>query len=215
MRTRAVIPALALAGALVATVGASARPQATSIQIGTVLNAAQEVPSPNGAVSGAGGTFSATVTKSDTGASISWQLSFNGLTGNAIAAHIHTGAVGSARPGRTGPVWSLHEPGQRHRRSDPGRARCDPGRHGVREHPHTDEPGGRDSWPAGNDREHLDETLVAAGGPEAEGQRQACHRKLYGTASEAGADWDGRVAAAVLGADRPRDCRSHPHRTRR
>ena len=98
MKTRAVIPALALAGALVAAVGASARPQATTIQIRTVLNAAQEVPSPNGAVSGAAGTFSATVTKSDTGASVSWQLSFNNLTGNATAAHIHTGAVGSPGP---------------------------------------------------------------------------------------------------------------------
>ena len=45
MRTRALIPALALAGALVATVVASASPQATNIQIRTVLNAAQEVPS--------------------------------------------------------------------------------------------------------------------------------------------------------------------------
>lgn len=98
MRDRAVIPALALAGALIATVGASARPQATNIQIRTVLNAAQEVPSPAGAVSNAGGTFSATVTKSDTGASVSWELSFTGLTGNAIAAHIHTGAVGSPGP---------------------------------------------------------------------------------------------------------------------
>jgi hypothetical protein len=98
MRPRAVIPALALAGALVATVGASAGPQATIIQIRTVLNAAQEVPSPTGAVSDAGGTFSATVTRSDTGASVSWQLSFNGLTANAIAAHIHTGAVGSPGP---------------------------------------------------------------------------------------------------------------------
>jgi len=98
MRSRALIAALALAGALVATVGASARPQATDIQIRTVLNAAQEVPSPTGAVSNAGGTFSATITKSDTGASVSWQLSFSGLTGNAIAAHIHTGAVGSPGP---------------------------------------------------------------------------------------------------------------------
>jgi hypothetical protein len=98
MRTRAVIPALALAGALVATVGASARPQATNIQIRTVMNAAQEVPSPTGAVSNARGTFSATVTKSETGASVSWQMSFNGLTANAIAAHIHTGAVGSPGP---------------------------------------------------------------------------------------------------------------------
>lgn len=98
MKARAFIPALALVGALVATVGASARPQATTIQIRTVLNAAQEVPSPTGAVSNAGGTFSGTVTRSDTGASVSWQLSYDGLTGNAIAAHIHTGAVGSPGP---------------------------------------------------------------------------------------------------------------------
>jgi len=98
MRLRALVPALALAVALVATVGASARPQATTIQIRTVLNAAQEVPSPTGAVSNAGGTFSASVTKAETGASISWQLSFDGLTANAIAAHIHTGAVGSPGP---------------------------------------------------------------------------------------------------------------------
>jgi hypothetical protein len=98
MRLRASVPAVALAAALVATVGASARPQATSIQIKTVMTAAQEVPSPTGSVSNGGGTFTATVSKSETGASISWQLSFNGLTGNAIAAHIHTGAVGSPGP---------------------------------------------------------------------------------------------------------------------
>jgi CHRD domain-containing protein len=98
MRLRAFVPALALAAALVATVGASARPQATSIQIKTVMTAAQEVPSPSGSVSNAGGTFTATVSKSETGASVAWQLSFEGLTGNAIAAHIHTGAVGTPGP---------------------------------------------------------------------------------------------------------------------
>jgi Cu/Zn superoxide dismutase len=84
--------------ALVVTVGASARPQAQTIQIRTVMNAAQEVPSPTGDVSNGQGTFAATVTKTDTGASVSWQLSFSGLTGNAIAAHIHTGAPGSPGP---------------------------------------------------------------------------------------------------------------------
>ena len=98
MRSIAVIPAVVLAIGLVATVSASARPQATSIQIATVLNAGQEVPSPTGDVSGGRGTFSATVTKSDTGATVSWQLSFSGLSGNAIAAHIHTGAVGTPGP---------------------------------------------------------------------------------------------------------------------
>ena len=47
MRFRALVPALALAVALVATVGASAgQKQATSIQVRTVMNAAPEVPSP-------------------------------------------------------------------------------------------------------------------------------------------------------------------------
>jgi len=98
MRRIALIPALVLAGALVSTVGASARPQAEVIQIRTVLNGAQEVPAPTGDTANARGAFSATVTRSDTGASIEWQLSFSGLTGNAIAAHIHTGAVGSPGP---------------------------------------------------------------------------------------------------------------------
>ena len=38
------------------------------------------------------------MTRSDTGGSISWELSFSGLTGNAGAAHIHTGATGSPGP---------------------------------------------------------------------------------------------------------------------
>ncbi len=80
---------------LTVTAGASARPQATSMQIASVMNSAQEVPAPAGDVSGARGAFTATVTKSDTGASVAWNLSFSGLTGNAVAAHIHQGATGT------------------------------------------------------------------------------------------------------------------------
>jgi Cu/Zn superoxide dismutase len=69
-----------------------------TIQIRTVMNSAQEVPSPNGDVSNARGTFTATVNKSDTGTSISWELSFSGLTGNAVAAHIHQAATGTPGP---------------------------------------------------------------------------------------------------------------------
>jgi hypothetical protein len=88
----------ALATTLVVTLGASARPTALSIQIRTVMNASQEVPAPTGDTAGARGTFTAAVTKSDTGAAVTWELSFSGLTGNAIAAHIHTGATGSPGP---------------------------------------------------------------------------------------------------------------------
>jgi hypothetical protein len=89
---------VALGIALVTTVGASARPQANTIQLRTLMNAAQEVPAPTGDVSGARGTFTATVNKSDSGASISWELTFSGLTGNAVAAHIHQAATGSPGP---------------------------------------------------------------------------------------------------------------------
>ncbi len=89
--------ASALVGTMLAvTAGASARPQATSIQIATVMNATKEVPAPTGEVSGAQGAFTATVTKTGAGASVAWQLSFSGLTGNAVAAHIHQGATGVA-----------------------------------------------------------------------------------------------------------------------
>ena len=95
------MPSVALAAVgltLVFTIGASARPQAMTIQVRTVMNAAQEVPSPTGDVSAARGAFTATVNRSDSGASIDWELTFSGLTGNAVAAHIHTGATGQAGP---------------------------------------------------------------------------------------------------------------------
>lgn len=96
MRPTALLALAVLAFALIASLSASARPQATTIQVRTLMNAAQEVPAPSGDVGNARGTFTATVTRSDTGASISWQLTFSGLTGNAGAAHIHVGATGSA-----------------------------------------------------------------------------------------------------------------------
>jgi hypothetical protein len=84
--------ALSVAGAAIA------RPQATSITVSTAMNAAQEVPAPKGDVAAARGTFTATVTKSDAGASLTWEMTFTGLTGPAGAAHIHTGETGQAGP---------------------------------------------------------------------------------------------------------------------
>jgi hypothetical protein len=83
---------LALAGA------ASGGPEATTITVRTAMNAAEEVPSPRGDVSAARGTFTATLTKSDTGAVMSWQMMFSGLTGAATAAHVHTAPTGQAGP---------------------------------------------------------------------------------------------------------------------
>lgn len=92
--------ALALAFALATVGGAAARTQATTIHIAAAMAAANEIPTPKGDVSGARGTFTATLTKSGTGATLSWRLEFSNLSGNAIAAHIHVAARGVSGPVR-------------------------------------------------------------------------------------------------------------------
>jgi Cu/Zn superoxide dismutase len=86
--------------ALVVAGAAGARPEATTIRVAAQMTAANETPTPKGDVANARGTFTATVTKSGTGATIAWRLEFSGLTGNAIAAHIHVAPRGVAGPVR-------------------------------------------------------------------------------------------------------------------
>jgi CHRD domain len=90
---------LVTAVALVVAGAASARNQATKVEIGATMAASEEVPTPKGDVGTAGGTFTATLTKSDTGTVLQWQLSFSNLTGPGTAAHIHI-----ADRGKPGPV---------------------------------------------------------------------------------------------------------------
>jgi hypothetical protein len=92
--------ALALGLALVAVGGAPARSQATTIRISAEMTAANETPTPKGDVGNARGTFTATLTKSATGAAMSWRLEFTNLSGNATAAHVHVAARGQAGPVR-------------------------------------------------------------------------------------------------------------------
>ncbi|HEY7793059.1 MAG TPA: CHRD domain-containing protein [Gaiellaceae bacterium] len=98
---RTLVPA-ALAGAaavLLVVVGAAvARTQATTVQLTGAMNSAKEVPPPTGNVSGARGTFTATATKSATGGTLAWRLTFQGLTGPATAAHVHVGVAGEPGP---------------------------------------------------------------------------------------------------------------------
>jgi len=91
--------AAALAIGLAAVGGATARSQANTLRIAAAMVAANETPTPKGDVGSSKGTFTATLTKSGTGAELSWRLEFSGLTGNAVAAHIHV-----APPGVAGPV---------------------------------------------------------------------------------------------------------------
>lgn len=86
----AAVLTLALAGSGVA------RPQASEIRVAAAMNAAQEVPAPNGSVSDARGAFSATVTRSGNGATMTWRLVFSGLTGPANAAHVHIAPRGQS-----------------------------------------------------------------------------------------------------------------------
>ena len=92
--------ALALALSLAAVGGAAARSQADTLRIEANMVAGNETPTPKGDVGNAQGTFTGTLTKSGTGGQLSWRLAFSGLTGNAIAAHIHVGAPGVAGPVR-------------------------------------------------------------------------------------------------------------------
>jgi hypothetical protein len=92
--------AAALAFALAAVGGAAAQSQANTLRIAAAMVAANEIPTPKGDVGNARGTFTATLTKSGTGAELSWKLEFSGLSGNAIAAHIHVAAPGVAGPVR-------------------------------------------------------------------------------------------------------------------
>ena len=86
--------ALAVAGA------AGARSQATTVRLTGALAAANETPATKGDVSAARGTFTATLTKSATGATMAWRLEFSNLSGPATAAHIHVAARGVAGPVR-------------------------------------------------------------------------------------------------------------------
>jgi Cu/Zn superoxide dismutase len=83
---------------LVIAGAAGARSQATRVQIAATMVAAEETPTPKGDVAAARGSFTGTLTKTDSGTALNWQLSFGGLTGDGIAAHIHIASRGVAGP---------------------------------------------------------------------------------------------------------------------
>jgi hypothetical protein len=78
--------------ALILSAVAAGSTHATKMNFTAVLNAGQEVPHPAGAMSGASGKFTASVS----GTTITWKLTFAHLTGAAGAAHIHAGKKGVA-----------------------------------------------------------------------------------------------------------------------
>jgi len=99
-------PALAVAAValfvtgLGAGIGSGARlhTDAEPIALTAALAADHEVPKPKGVSARARGTFAAGLTRKGTGGTLSWRLTFRGLTGRAAAAHIHLGKLGKAGP---------------------------------------------------------------------------------------------------------------------
>jgi hypothetical protein len=90
--------AVGLVLGLVIAGAAGARSQAARIQIVATMVAGDETPTPKGEVAAARGSFAGTLTKSDNGTVLEWQLSFGSLTGDAVAAHIHIAARGVPGP---------------------------------------------------------------------------------------------------------------------
>jgi len=96
-----VVAVAVLATGLWAGMGSARRlgSDADAIALRASLGAGAEVPKPAGVKAGAGGSFAAALTRKGSGGTLAWRLTFHGLTGKAIAAHVHLG-----RTGKPGPV---------------------------------------------------------------------------------------------------------------
>ena len=95
MRRRiALLLSIAVGVAGIAAAVALARPGMSPMSFKANLDTRQEVPKESGASMRASGSFTATVT----GTKLTWKLTFDHLTGSAIAAHVHSGKKGAAGP---------------------------------------------------------------------------------------------------------------------
>ncbi len=72
---------------------------AKAVALKATLGTAKEVPKPKGVSASAGGTFAVGLTRQGSGGTMSWRITYRGLTGKARAAHVHL-----AKPGKAGPV---------------------------------------------------------------------------------------------------------------
>jgi hypothetical protein len=79
-------------------IGSAGRANAVAGPTGftATLGAAQEVPRPSGVGASARGSFAAGLTRRGSGGTLTWRLTFQGLTGKATAAHVHVGKAGKA-----------------------------------------------------------------------------------------------------------------------
>ncbi|MEW6583956.1 MAG: CHRD domain-containing protein [Actinomycetota bacterium] len=90
------LPVVAGAATLALGAGVAAAGTGTHAVTGK-LTAAQEVPKPTGVARTAGGSFTATLRRG-TRTTLTWKLTFTGLSGRALQAHVHLGRRGVAGP---------------------------------------------------------------------------------------------------------------------
>src|SRR5690349_14352064 len=96
MRKLMILVAVVVGASLAATVALGAA-TAKTYTFKATLNSGQEVPHPK-APAGAAGTFTAKSVESSSGTTFHWTLKFHGLSGKAMAAHVHLGKKGKAGP---------------------------------------------------------------------------------------------------------------------
>ena len=92
--TSTATPATSTSETTTAPKSTSEQPQLTKFS--SKLGGSAEVPKPAGVSSAATGTFTMTLKHAGGKYTATWKLTFAGLTGKAVAAHIHRGAVGKA-----------------------------------------------------------------------------------------------------------------------
>jgi CHRD domain len=90
----AVLAAGLLAG--MGTAGSESGAEGTGLKAG--LDTRQEVPRPKNAGADARGSFVGTLVRNGSGGTVTWRLTFRGLTGKASAAHVHLAAKGKPGP---------------------------------------------------------------------------------------------------------------------
>lgn len=92
------VGAAVLAALVITGLAAGAAQKSETYKLSAKLTAGAEVPKPKGVPAGATGTFSGKTVEPKSGpVKLTWKLTFSGLSGKGIAAHIHLGAKG--KPG--------------------------------------------------------------------------------------------------------------------
>jgi hypothetical protein len=94
------VTATVFAAGLWAGIGSASwlRADANAIALTAALDTAKEVPRPQGVNARARGSFAAGLVRQGRGGTLAWRLTFRGLTGRAVAAHVHLAKAGKAGP---------------------------------------------------------------------------------------------------------------------